>query len=54
MIATLGGVAAGLVVAVWWLFFSRAPWLDRVGAIVLMVVALLATSRMVHGPSRPG
>jgi outer membrane protein assembly factor BamB len=33
---------------VWWLFFSRAPWIERAGAIVLMIVALLATSRLVH------
>jgi outer membrane protein assembly factor BamB len=44
----LGGVIAGLVVVVWWLFFSRAPWAERVGAIVLMVVAVVATKRVVH------
>jgi outer membrane protein assembly factor BamB len=46
--SVLGGIACGLAVVVWWLFFSRAPWSERVGAIVLMVVALLATSRIVH------
>src|SRR5688572_30144778 len=44
----LGGIALGVAIVVWWLFFSRAPWLERVGAIVLMVVALLATSQVVH------
>ena len=45
----LGGIlGGGLAVLVWWLFFSRAPWSERVGAIVLMVVALFATSRIVH------
>jgi outer membrane protein assembly factor BamB len=46
--AMLGGVALGLVVAAWWLFFSRAPWSERVGVIVLMAVALAGTSRIVH------
>ena len=44
----LGGLVGGLAVVVWWLFFSRAPWSERVGAIVLMIVALFATSRIVH------
>ena len=44
----LGGIAGGFAILVWWLFFSRAPWSERVGAIALMVVALLATSRIVH------
>src|ERR1700736_3287589 len=48
ILGLLGAVAGGLVVFVWWLLFSRAPWLERVGAIVLMVVAVLATSRIVH------
>ena len=45
----LGGVfGGGLAVVLWWLFFSRAPWFERVGALVLMPVALVATSRLVH------
>jgi hypothetical protein len=36
MYAVLGGAALGLMIVVWWLFFSRAPWIDRVGALVLM------------------
>jgi outer membrane protein assembly factor BamB len=44
----IGGLACGLAVVVWWLFFSRAPWTERIGALVLMIVALLATSRLVH------
>ena len=46
--AVMGGVAGGLFVLIWWLFFSRAPWLERVGALVLMAGALLATLRIVH------
>src|SRR5919198_6150725 len=48
LIAVMGGLACGVVVLVWWLFFSRAPWVERVGAIVLMAVALVATKRVVH------
>ena len=51
--AMLGGVVCALAVLVWWLFFSRAPWIERVGALVLMVVAVIATKRVVH-PSIAG
>jgi outer membrane protein assembly factor BamB len=47
------GLAFAVVIVVWWLFFSRVPWAERVGAIVLMVVALAATKRLVH-PSIAG
>ena len=49
----LGAVIGALVIIVWWLFFSRAPWVERVGAIVLMVVAVGVTKRIVH-PSIAG
>src|SRR5262249_20591386 len=49
----IGGFVATLAVIVWWLFFSRAAWSDRLGAIVVMIVALFATSRIVH-PSIAG
>src|SRR6266446_8196995 len=44
----LGGLAGGLAVLVWWLFFSRAPWSERLGALVLMIVAVIATKPIVH------
>ena len=47
-IGAFGGLIGGLVVVVWWAFFSRAPRSERWGAIVLMIVALVATSRIVH------
>src|SRR5262245_35108079 len=47
------GVGAGLAIAVWWVFFSRAPWTERLGAVVLGVVALLAVKRVVD-PSVAG
>src|SRR5262245_9468405 len=48
IVPMMGGLACGAVVLVWWLFFSRAPWVERVGAIVLAVVALVVTKRFVH------
>jgi outer membrane protein assembly factor BamB len=48
-----GFFGGGLAVVLWWLFLSRAPWSERVCAIVLMPVALFATSRIVH-PSIAG
>lgn len=46
--ALIGGLVGALAVVAWWLFFSRATWSERVGAIVLVIVALFATSRVVH------
>ena len=47
-VGMIGGVVGGLAVVVWWMFFSRAPWSERLGAVALIIVALFATSRIVH------
>ena len=47
-IALLAGVVGGLIILLWWLFFSRAPWLERIGAVVLIVLALIGAKRLVH------
>jgi len=36
----MGALTGAVVVVAWWAFFSRAPWLERLGAIVLMVAGL--------------
>jgi outer membrane protein assembly factor BamB len=46
-IGMFGGVLCALAIAVWWLLFSRAAWIERIGAIVLMVVAVFATRTIV-------
>ncbi|MFC1650155.1 PQQ-binding-like beta-propeller repeat protein, partial [Candidatus Latescibacterota bacterium] len=38
----------GLAIVVWWAFFSRAPRSERWGAVVLMIVAMVVTSRIIH------
>jgi outer membrane protein assembly factor BamB len=49
--ATLVGVLAvpigALAIVLWWVFFSRAPWSERLGAVGLMVAGLFATSRII-------
>jgi outer membrane protein assembly factor BamB len=44
----MGTVIAGFAIVVWWAFFSRAPRLERWGAVLLMIVALAVTSRLLH------
>ena len=46
--AIVAGIGLGLVVIVWWLFFSGADWSERLGAIVLIVAAVALTERFVH------
>ncbi|MGH9870018.1 MAG: PQQ-binding-like beta-propeller repeat protein [Candidatus Polarisedimenticolia bacterium] len=52
--AGIGGLACALAIVIWWLFLSRAPWLERAGAIVLMAVSIYATSPIVHVSIRTG
>jgi outer membrane protein assembly factor BamB len=46
--AVLGGAIGGLAVLVWWVFFSRAAWCERLAALGLIVVGFFATSRLLH------
>ncbi len=48
MLAMLGGLISGLAIVVWWAFFSRAPGLERWGAVLLMAVAMYVASRLLH------
>jgi outer membrane protein assembly factor BamB len=44
----LGGMVCALAVVVWWAFFSRARWTERVGVIALLIVAMFATRFVLH------
>ncbi|MEP6636062.1 MAG: PQQ-binding-like beta-propeller repeat protein [Acidobacteriota bacterium] len=54
IVAMIAELVGGLAILVWWMFFSRAPWSDRVAAIVLIIVALFATSLIIHESIRNG
>jgi outer membrane protein assembly factor BamB len=43
MYSVLGGVAGGILVVLWWVLLSRAPWVERLGALALVVLAMYAT-----------
>ena len=53
LIGMLMGVIGGLAILLWWLLFSRAPWVERIAAPLLIVGALILTKRVVH-PSIAG
>ncbi len=36
----MASMALGLVIVLWWLFFSRARWMDRLGGLLLLVGSL--------------
>jgi outer membrane protein assembly factor BamB len=44
----IAGIAGAIGIALWWIFFSRAPWPERLGVFPLMIAALFVTSRVVH------
>ncbi len=53
IVGLMASVLGGLAILVWWLFFSRARWSERIGALVLLVVALIGTRLLAH-PSIAG
>ncbi len=47
-VGILASVIGAAATVVWWLLFSRARWIDRLGGLVLMAAALMATSTLLH------
>ncbi len=46
-ISVFGGLLGGLVFGVWWLFFSRACWTERIGLLALSILAIIGVSLFV-------
>jgi len=44
MAGVFAGILGGLAVVVWWVFFSRAAVTERLAAVILMIVSLVAAS----------
>src|SRR5262245_4038707 len=42
----LGGLAATAAIVLWWVFFRRAAWVERLGAFAVMALGLLVTPRL--------
>ena len=51
--AIQGSLCCAVAIILWWLFFSRAPWLDRIGVIVFIGVALGLAWRLKHESMGP-
>jgi outer membrane protein assembly factor BamB len=47
MLGILAAAIGGVLILLWWLLFSRAPWLERLGAIALIAIGLVVTLRLV-------
>ncbi len=53
LIGMLVAAISILAIVVWWIFFSRAAWSERLGAVALIAVAIFITTRIIH-PSIAG
>jgi outer membrane protein assembly factor BamB len=53
-VGMVAGFASVVGILLWWLFFSRAPWSERLGALGLMVAALAGTRFLVDKSIRTG
>ena len=49
----IGAAICALIVLLWWVLFSRARWYERIGALIVIVAAVIAERPFVH-PSIAG
>ena len=48
ILAILSGLLLGVALVFWWLFFSRAPWPERLAAPALIILAVFVTRLVAH------
>jgi outer membrane protein assembly factor BamB len=48
VVGVFGGLVGGLAILVWWTIFSRAPRFERWGAVIIMIIAMVLTSQLLH------
>jgi outer membrane protein assembly factor BamB len=48
IVAMLLGGIFGFAIVVWWMFFSRARWVERLEALIVMILAVVATQFFLH------
>ena len=53
-IGLMGALAGSIIILLWWVFFSRAHWSDRVGAIAAIIVSIFVTMPFLHESIRGG
>jgi outer membrane protein assembly factor BamB len=52
-VGILGGLLGGVAVFIWWVFFSRAPRMERWGGIVLIIAAMITAWVIKHESMGP-
>jgi outer membrane protein assembly factor BamB len=54
IISLFAGMFSAVAIVIWWLFFSRARWSERLASVIVIVVALVAMRPIVHESIRGG
>ena len=48
MYVLMSGLGGAVLITIWWLFFSRAPWTDRLLGLVFIAAAAVLTWSFLH------
>ena len=48
LIGAIGAVAGALLIILWWLLLSRAPWAERLGVLAVIAIAMFVTRLILH------